>query len=123
MIRVSVLYQNAEDKKFDMAYYINKHMPMVKQKLGSACKRVDVDQGLGGAHQDRSPRSLPWRTWFSTLWTHFKRHLGLTRCHHGRHSKLHGYSAGHSAQRSENVGCGGLTQGRTDGPPAPSVYS
>ncbi|SRR6266851_3571556 len=78
MIRVSVLYQNAEDKKFDMAYYINKHMPMVKQKLGSACKRVDVDQGLGGAQPGSSPRSLPWRTWFSTLWTHFKRHLGLT---------------------------------------------
>jgi len=55
MIRGSVLYQNAEDKKFDMAYYINKHMPMVKQKLGSACKRVDVDQGLGGAQPGSKP--------------------------------------------------------------------
>jgi uncharacterized protein (TIGR02118 family) len=32
MIRVSVVYQNAEGKKFDMSYYCTKHMPMVKQK-------------------------------------------------------------------------------------------
>ncbi|PYN71457.1 MAG: EthD family reductase [Betaproteobacteria bacterium] len=55
MIKVSVLYQNAEDKKFDMAYYCNKHIPMVKKKLGSACKRVDVDQGLGGAQPGSKP--------------------------------------------------------------------
>ena len=34
MIKVSVLYENTEGKKFDMAYYWNKHIPMVKQKLG-----------------------------------------------------------------------------------------
>ena len=49
MIRVSVLYQNAEDKKFDMAYYINKHMPMVKQKLGSAIPG-EVCHGAQGSH-------------------------------------------------------------------------
>ena len=48
MIKVSVLYENTEGKKFDMAYYGNKHIPMVKQKLGAVCRRVDVDQGLGG---------------------------------------------------------------------------
>ena len=55
MIRVSVLYTNTEGKRFDMAYYCNKHIPMVKQKLGAACKRIDVDQGLAGAQ----PGSLP----------------------------------------------------------------
>ena len=48
MIKVSVLYQNADDKKFDMAYYCNRHIPMVKQKLGAACKSMTVDAGLGG---------------------------------------------------------------------------
>ena len=55
MIRVSVLYQNSEGKKFDMGYYCNQHIPMVKQKLGAACRRVDVDQGLSGAQPGSQP--------------------------------------------------------------------
>jgi uncharacterized protein (TIGR02118 family) len=49
MIKVSVFYPNEENKKFDMAYYCNKHIPLVQQKLGAACKRIAVEQGLGGA--------------------------------------------------------------------------
>jgi len=48
MIRVSVLYPNGANTKFDMNYYLAKHIPMVKQKLGSACKSVTVDQGVAG---------------------------------------------------------------------------
>jgi uncharacterized protein (TIGR02118 family) len=55
VIRVSVLYENSEGKKFDMAYYCNKHIPMVKEKLGSACRRLDVDQGMGGAQPGSKP--------------------------------------------------------------------
>ena len=29
MIKVSVLYPNGSGAKFDMAYYLNSHMPMV----------------------------------------------------------------------------------------------
>jgi uncharacterized protein (TIGR02118 family) len=49
MIKVSVLYPNRPNAKFDMAYYCNKHMPLVQQRLGAACKRVAVEQGIGGA--------------------------------------------------------------------------
>jgi uncharacterized protein (TIGR02118 family) len=49
MIKGSAFYPNEEGKRFDMAYYFNKHIPMVQQKLGAACKRVAVEQGLGGA--------------------------------------------------------------------------
>jgi uncharacterized protein (TIGR02118 family) len=55
MIKVSVLYRNDEGKQVDMGYYCNKHIPMVKDKLGAACKRVDVDQGLGGAQPGSRP--------------------------------------------------------------------
>ncbi|NWG04659.1 MAG: EthD family reductase, partial [Syntrophaceae bacterium] len=48
MIKVSVFYPNEEGKTFDMDYYFNKHMPMVRQKLGTACTCVDAEQGLGG---------------------------------------------------------------------------
>ena len=48
MIKVSVLYPNRPGAKFDMKYYCEKHMPMVQQKLGSACKRMAVEQGIAG---------------------------------------------------------------------------
>jgi uncharacterized protein (TIGR02118 family) len=48
VIKVSVLYPNTAGCKFDMGYYLEKHMPMVQQKLGSACKRMAVEQGIAG---------------------------------------------------------------------------
>jgi len=48
MIKVSVLYPNSADSNFDMNYYLTKHIPMVKQKLGSACKSIAVEEGIGG---------------------------------------------------------------------------
>jgi len=44
VIKVSVLYPNRPGAK----YYCEKHMPIVQQKLGSACKRVSVEQGIAG---------------------------------------------------------------------------
>ena len=55
MIKVSVFYPNNEGAKFDMVYYCNQHIPMVRQKLGTACKNAAVEQGLTGA----SPGSRP----------------------------------------------------------------
>lgn len=49
MIKVSVLYPNTKDGKFNMEYYFSKHIPMIQRKLGAACKSVSVDVGLGGA--------------------------------------------------------------------------
>jgi len=48
MIKVSVMYANTPGCKFDHAYYASKHMPMVKRKLGEACKSYTVDKGLAG---------------------------------------------------------------------------
>jgi len=48
MIRVGVFYAQKEGKKFDMKYYLEKHMPMVKQKVGPALKAVTVDAGVAG---------------------------------------------------------------------------
>jgi uncharacterized protein (TIGR02118 family) len=48
MIKVSVLYPNSVGATFNMAYYLNSHMPMVKRKLEPALKGVAVEEGLGG---------------------------------------------------------------------------
>lgn len=48
MIKVSVLYPNSPDARFDMDYYLDRHMPLVRDKSGSACKGTEVDHGLAG---------------------------------------------------------------------------
>lgn len=48
MIKVSVLYPNHEGCTFDMAYYCNTHIPIVRRLLGSTIKGVAVEQGIGG---------------------------------------------------------------------------
>ena len=48
MIRVFVIYPNNSGGTFDMDYYLAKHMPMVRDRLGSALKTMTVDYGLAG---------------------------------------------------------------------------
>jgi uncharacterized protein (TIGR02118 family) len=55
MIKVSVLYPNRGDAKFDMDYYVTKHMPMVRQKLAPACKGVAAEQGIAGGAPGTPP--------------------------------------------------------------------
>ena len=46
MIKVSVLYPNGDDARFDIDYYCNNHMAMVRQHLGNALRKVEVDAGI-----------------------------------------------------------------------------
>ena len=48
MIKVSVLYPNRAGCRFDFNYYCSSHIPMVRDKLGSACRGIAVDQGMAG---------------------------------------------------------------------------
>ena len=49
VIKVSVMYPNSPTVRFDHAYYRDKHMPLLKARMGEHCKSYTVDQGLGGA--------------------------------------------------------------------------
>lgn len=48
MIKVTVLYPNGEGKRFDMDYYVSKHMPMIAELLGDSLKLYEIDKGLAG---------------------------------------------------------------------------
>jgi len=48
MIKVSVMYPNTQGGRFDHDYYRDKHMPLVKARLGDACKFYTIDKGLAG---------------------------------------------------------------------------
>jgi uncharacterized protein (TIGR02118 family) len=46
MIKVSVMYPNGPDARFDEAYYRDRHMPMVKELMGDYCNYYTVDRAL-----------------------------------------------------------------------------
>ena len=48
MIKVSVLYPNTSGVRFDMSYYLDRHMPMVRDLMGGALKGMNVEQGVAG---------------------------------------------------------------------------
>ena len=55
MIKVSVMYPNTDGATFDMAYYFEKHLPMVRALLGPALKGVAAEQGLAGGAPGTPP--------------------------------------------------------------------
>ena len=56
MVKLSVLYRKTEGAKFDLDYYLHKHMPLVQRTLGAALKGLAVDKGLAGpAPGDAAP--------------------------------------------------------------------
>lgn len=49
MIRVSVMYSMGEGKKFDTTYYLQRHMPLVRERFGGVgLVRAEVDKGVAG---------------------------------------------------------------------------
>ncbi|HLP72815.1 MAG TPA: EthD family reductase [Bacteroidales bacterium] len=48
MIKVTVMYPFSEEKSFNMDYYCNKHMNLVKESMGDFMKAVSVEKGLAG---------------------------------------------------------------------------
>lgn len=58
MITVSVLYPNGPGSKFDIDYYLKRHMPMVQQRLGAPLRRVAVERGLAGGAPGAPPPFL-----------------------------------------------------------------
>jgi uncharacterized protein (TIGR02118 family) len=52
MIKVSVMYPNGPDARFDEAYYRDRHMPMVKELMGEHCKFYTVDKALAAGQSD-----------------------------------------------------------------------
>jgi uncharacterized protein (TIGR02118 family) len=55
MIKVSVMYPFKADARFDHAYYKDKHMTLIKARMGDACRSYTVDKGLAGAQPGSPP--------------------------------------------------------------------
>ena len=48
MVRVTAFYAHSDDAQFDWDYYVNKHLPMVREVLGGKLLGMEVDRGLHG---------------------------------------------------------------------------
>ena len=48
MIKVTVMYANTPGARFNHEYYRDKHMPLLKARMGEICKNYTVDRGLAG---------------------------------------------------------------------------
>lgn len=55
MIKVSVMYPHTPGARFDHGYYRDKHMPLVKARMGDALRSYTVDKGLAGGTADAPP--------------------------------------------------------------------
>jgi len=55
MIKVSVLYPNKPGSHFDMAYYINTHMPLAMRLLSKGLRKTEVDAGIQGTRPGEPP--------------------------------------------------------------------
>ena len=55
MIKVSVMYPNTPGARFDHAYYRDRHMPLLKQRMGKLCLYYTVDKGLSGGEPGSPP--------------------------------------------------------------------
>ena len=67
MIKVSVLYPYKEGVGFDMNYYLNSHIPMVRTKLGATCKGAAVEQGVAGGAPGTPPAYVAMGASFDTV--------------------------------------------------------
>jgi len=55
VIKVSVMYPHTPGARFDHAYYRDTHMPLLKARMGDACKYYTVDKGLSGGAPGTPP--------------------------------------------------------------------
>ena len=55
MIKVSVMYPNAPEARFDHDYYRTKHLPLIKSRMGPGLKYYTIDKGLAGGRPDVPP--------------------------------------------------------------------
>ncbi|GAA4445965.1 hypothetical protein GCM10023189_00570 [Nibrella saemangeumensis] len=69
MVKLTVLYPQHTDSHFDMRYYLDSHIPMVKERLTPlGLVRVDVEEGMAsGAPDSQTLYSMIGRLNFNSL--------------------------------------------------------
>ena len=99
MIKVSVMYPNTPGARFNHEYYRDKHMPLVKARMGDACNSYTVDKGLAGGAPGAPATYVGMCHIFCELDRDIPSWIWASRQrNHGRHPKLYRSVSGHPNQ-------------------------
>ena len=55
MIKFNVMYPFKPGMRFDHDYYRDKHMPLLKSRMGDACRSYTIDKGIAGGAPGAPP--------------------------------------------------------------------
>jgi uncharacterized protein (TIGR02118 family) len=55
VIKVSVMYPYQEGARFDHDYYRDRHMPLLKTRMGDHCRYYTIDRGVAGSAPGQPP--------------------------------------------------------------------
>ncbi len=55
MIKMSVYYPADGGSRFDHHYYRTRHLPLIRERLGDACLRYEIDRGVAGGEAGSAP--------------------------------------------------------------------
>ncbi|MBU2549804.1 MAG: EthD family reductase [Proteobacteria bacterium] len=67
MYKVSVMYPNEPGARFDLDYYLTRHMDLVREHLKPfGLIKTDVDQGISGGGADPAPFVCIGNLYFET---------------------------------------------------------
>lgn len=58
MIQLDILYPNIPGCHFDMAYYLERHMPLSRRLFGEGCKGIRIERGIAGTTPGSAPDIL-----------------------------------------------------------------
>lgn len=65
MIRMTVLYPGGPEEHFDLDYYLERHMPMVRERLGAALLRDEIWTGAGTLDGQDPPNRVLLHMYFA----------------------------------------------------------
>lgn len=52
MIRVSLQYAESAGRHFDFSYYCDRHLPLMRRRLGNACRALSLERGFDGLYRN-----------------------------------------------------------------------
>lgn len=79
MVRVTVMYEQQDGKRFDEDYFLNSHIPTVREKLQPlGMLKLEVDRGVSGGGGDPSQYLFLAHMVFDSLES-FQNAFGRTR--------------------------------------------
>ena len=65
--RLTVTYPNEPNGKFDFTYYRDKHMPMVRARLGANVTRTEIGKGMTAGDGGKAGFVCVGQVWFTSL--------------------------------------------------------